>query len=104
METDDDDDAAGFETIEQDAAEGCFELFELAIDGDAQGLKDLSRGMTPGSFATGRLAMPSLARSAARRRPAYGAFTGNRIDQVETCEDRPGFAPFDDTAGHAAAV
>ena len=42
METDDDDNAAGFETIEQHAPQRCFELFELVIDGDAQGLKDAS--------------------------------------------------------------
>ncbi len=42
MEADDADDAARFETVVQDAAQRGFELLELAIDGDAQGLKDLS--------------------------------------------------------------
>lgn len=40
MEADDDDDAAGFETIEQDAPQRGFKLFELVVNGDAQCLKD----------------------------------------------------------------
>ncbi len=44
MEADDDDDAAGFERIVQDASQRCFELIELAVDGDAQGL-NISAGM-----------------------------------------------------------
>lgn len=66
MEADDDDDTARFETIEQDAAEGRFELIELAVDGDAQGLKDSSRRMAPGPLLMARGARTLRARSVRR--------------------------------------
>jgi len=46
MKTDDDDNAPGFETVIQDRSQRGFELFELVIDRDPQGLKDARRGMT----------------------------------------------------------
>ena len=97
MKTDDDDDSAGFETVVQNAPQCCFELFELVIDGNAQGLK----------YAGGRVAMASLTCRLPRtagRRPVSRSGAGNRVGQVKARAYRSMLAPFDDAAGHPAAV
>jgi hypothetical protein len=93
METDDSDESAGFETIVKDARERCFELFELVVDGDPQGLKDARGGMS--------VTLP--ARSTGRwpvRRPR----SGDRVGQVQPGANWPELARFDNAAGHATAV
>ena len=91
MKTDDDDNAPGFETVIQDRSQRGFELFELVIDRDPQGLKDARGGMT----------FPRQLRPACHRLLARAA-SRHCLGQVAGSPNRLSRSPFDEIPGHPA--
>jgi len=93
METDDDDDATRPETFVEHAVEGCFELFQLVIDGNPQRLKDARCWM-----AAGRM------RSAPLRQFPGRSQAGDRVGEIPPRANRLMPAPFDDVPGDPTTV
>ncbi len=93
MKTNDDDDAPRLKTVIQDPLDGCFELVELIVDGDPQGLKDACGGV-PAS----RAVCAPLMRLARR------ALADNRVGQIATRANRAPRTPGHNVAGDSAAV
>ncbi len=93
MKADDDDDTPGFEAIVKGPAKRSFELFEFAVDGDPQGLKD----------ARGRMTVPRESR-ATRRWSLPRRGRGDRVTQIAGRPDRLPGSPFDEPPRHAPGL
>lgn len=87
MKRDDHDDSRRMQALVQQPPQGLLKLFELSIDGDAQRLKDAS-GRVPRGIV----------------RAAGSAGCCNGVGQVARRANRAARAPFDEFAGHLAAV